>query len=201
MVIPSPQTPRPSKRAERTREALAEALLSLLREGQLSPPAQAIADRAGLSLRSVFHHFEDLRALHEEASRRQYEAVSAMLRPIDPSAPFEERLEAFTAQRAKVLEFISPVRRASLLRVHEDAEVREGVGRIRGAKREETLRTFAAELDALPKAERALAVPLLASLASFDTWGVLRTHEGLSIAKARATVAHGIARILGKETP
>ena len=50
-------------RAERTRQALVDALLGLLDAGVLSPTAAAIAQRAGVSERSLFQHFPDREAL------------------------------------------------------------------------------------------------------------------------------------------
>ena len=56
-------------RAERTRQALVDALLSLLDEGQLQPTAERIAVRAGVSERSVFQHFPDREALSRPSPR------------------------------------------------------------------------------------------------------------------------------------
>src|SRR5215208_6794482 len=74
-------------RAERTREAVVEALLELLDGGDVRPTAA----RAGVSERSVFQHFRDREALFEAAARRQYERVAPTLRRIDPELPLEQR--------------------------------------------------------------------------------------------------------------
>ena len=47
-------------RGQRTRANVAGALIALLREGDTEPTARAVAERAGVSLRLVFHHFADM---------------------------------------------------------------------------------------------------------------------------------------------
>ncbi|NCV76101.1 TetR family transcriptional regulator, partial [bacterium] len=56
-------------RSERTREAIAEALLELLEEGVLRPRAQEIAKRADVAVRTVFQHFDDMEGLYAEILR------------------------------------------------------------------------------------------------------------------------------------
>ena len=66
MRIATPVTPpRDGRtvRAERTREAVVTALLALLEEGELSPTAERVAERAHVSERSIFQHFGDREAL------------------------------------------------------------------------------------------------------------------------------------------
>src|SRR5258705_9594197 len=58
-------------RAVATRTAGVDALLRLLEEGDLRPPAPRIAARAGVSLRSVVHHFAHLESLFAAAADRQ----------------------------------------------------------------------------------------------------------------------------------
>ena len=64
-----------SVRAERTRTAIVDALLSLLDEGDVKPTAERVASRAKVSERSVFQHFSDREALFEAAAQRQFERV------------------------------------------------------------------------------------------------------------------------------
>src|SRR5829696_7229434 len=99
-------------RSARTRTALATAYLDLLTEGDLRPTAERIAERAGVSPRSVFTHFPDREALFTAASEIQEKRVRDQLGdPPDRSAPLAERLAAFVDQRARLLEFVTPVRR------------------------------------------------------------------------------------------
>ena len=52
-------------RTARSRLAICEACLDLVQEGALQPSADQIAERAGLSRRSIFNHFADLAELYD----------------------------------------------------------------------------------------------------------------------------------------
>src|SRR5260370_16775262 len=58
-----PQSDGRLRRSERTRKALIEAYLDLVRENPQAPTAPEIAKRAGCSIRSVYQHFSSLRTL------------------------------------------------------------------------------------------------------------------------------------------
>lgn len=50
-------------RAERTRAAIIDAHMALMLEGDPQPTARRVAERAGVSLRTLWGHFADLEAL------------------------------------------------------------------------------------------------------------------------------------------
>jgi len=58
-------------RSARTRDAVVRALLGLISEGDVRPTAGRIAERAGISLRSVYVHFDDLDDLFLAAFQRR----------------------------------------------------------------------------------------------------------------------------------
>jgi AcrR family transcriptional regulator len=60
-------------RGLRTRRRVAEALVALLEDGNADPTAKQIASRAGVSLRLVFHHFDDLDDLYRSVAAMQAE--------------------------------------------------------------------------------------------------------------------------------
>ena len=68
-------------RAERNRDAVVEAILDLLCEGVENPTAEAIAERFGVSVRSVFRHFDDLESLHAAAVDRHSERIRDLFEP------------------------------------------------------------------------------------------------------------------------
>ncbi|MEA2330936.1 MAG: TetR/AcrR family transcriptional regulator, regulator of autoinduction and epiphytic fitness [Thermoleophilaceae bacterium] len=185
-------------RAERTRQALVDALLGLLDEGHLTPTAAAIAARAGVSERSVFQHFPDREGLFEAVAREQYERVMPTLRPIDVTLPLGERIEQFGEQRAHLYELMGGVRRAALLIEHESSSVAGWLATARRAKGAEAERVFRRELDAIPPDEREPLRAALVALCSWAAWESWRTHQGLSLARSRAALSSGIAALLGQ---
>jgi len=54
------------QRSERSRAKIIEAMWALMLDGNMDPSAADIAEKAGVGLRSVFRHFEDMDAIHRE---------------------------------------------------------------------------------------------------------------------------------------
>ncbi|MEO8456810.1 MAG: TetR/AcrR family transcriptional regulator [Chloroflexota bacterium] len=188
-------------RGERTRDAVVEAMLSLIDEGVLSPRARQVSERAGVSLRSVFQHFADLESLFFAASERQVERMMPLAAHIKSDAPYAERLAAFVEARCQLLEALTPVRRAALLQEPFSTEI---AGRLRWARemnREESERVFAAELAALPATDRRDVAIALHAATEWTTWETLRAHDGLTEGAARRVMTRTIEALLKKELP
>jgi TetR/AcrR family transcriptional regulator, regulator of autoinduction and epiphytic fitness len=185
-------------RAERTRQALVDALLSLLYEGELRPTAERIAARAGVSERSLFQHFADREALYQAVALQQYERVAPTLDPIDLTLPLPERIDAFVAQRARLLEEVTPVRRAALLLEPESEVVAGWLQSTRRQKAREVERAFGAELDELGRRERDTVLAALVAASAWTSWESLRAHQRLSVERAQAAMRHTVASLLGE---
>jgi TetR/AcrR family transcriptional regulator, regulator of autoinduction and epiphytic fitness len=188
-------------RAERTRQALVDALLALLYEGQLRPTAEQIAERAGVSERSLFQHFADREVLYQAVAVQQYERhIGPTLEPIDVSLPLEERIDAFVEQRARLLETVTPVRRAALL-LEPDSEVVAGwLQSFRRQKAREVERVFRAELDRLGPPERGVLLAALAAASAWTFWESLRAHQRLSVDRSRAAMRATLAALLARQS-
>src|SRR5258705_1088414 len=91
-------------RALRTREAIVDASIALVDEGDLRPTAPRIAERAQVSVRSVFQHFDDLESLYAAVADRLIERLSHLTMTVDPTAPLRRRLPEVVRQRAVLLE-------------------------------------------------------------------------------------------------
>ncbi len=180
-------------RADRTREAIADALLALVGEGDLRPTAGRIAERAEISERLIYHHFADLDALLRTVAERQLTRARNRLAPLDAGAARPERIASITAQRAQLYEWISPIRRASTLQEPFSAELRAARADSDAELREQVARHFAAELDAHARATRRELLAALDVTLSWTTWDRLRTTNTLSTAAARRTVARMLA--------
>jgi TetR/AcrR family transcriptional regulator, regulator of autoinduction and epiphytic fitness len=185
-------------RAERTRQALVDALLALLDEGELRPTTERIASRAGVSERSVFQHFPDREAFLEAVARQQYERVFASFEPVDPSLPLPERLDAFVRQRARFLEESSAVRRAALLLEPESEVVAGWLESWRRATATELERVFRSELDEHARGERGVLLSALVSAASGPVWEGYRLHRRMGTERARAAMRLTLAALLGE---
>lgn len=183
-------------RSQRTRAAVIDALLSLIEEGDVRPTAPRIAERAGVSLRSVFQHFNDLEALHAAVVRRKLEEVALLVRVVDPALPLPERLAAFVDQRANVLEMITPVRRAALAHVPLSREGQLGQDTLLAMGRESVARAFQPELDRCPPDERDELLEALNLALGWQVWESLRAYAKLDVERSKAVVLRMLRALL-----
>jgi TetR/AcrR family transcriptional regulator, regulator of autoinduction and epiphytic fitness len=183
-------------RSYRARLALADALLDLLNQGVERPTAAQIAERAGVSLRLVFHHFDDLEAIYASAGDLQIERVRTLSKPVDSALPFEERVATFLKTRARVFEYVSPVRRASLRREASSPEISRRMRVAHQLARDQTLHAFASEIAGAPAGQRAEVAAALDGVTSWEMWEFLRTRSELSVRQASRIVARMVRATL-----
>ena len=177
-------------RAARTRNRVVDALLDLVEEGHLRPPASEVAARAGVSLRSVFQHFDDLETLFHVAGERHRQRL-AHLEPL-PELPEEldARVAAYVAHRARNMEAVSPMARAAALQAPFSPGIAALQAAARTRHRETLAAAFARELARGEDPDRLLHA--LEAAAGWSTWEALRAGMGL----AREEAARVLERML-----
>lgn len=185
-------------RSTRTRLAVVDALLDLLGEGDLRPTAARIAERAGVSLRLVFHHFDDLEAIYSELADRQAERVEPLTTPISVALPLPRRIEKFCAQRGRLLETLSPVRRSAVLMEPFQPALAKRLKHARDLMRAAAIAAFAAELSELSADERRATTAALDVVTSWVAWEQMRRHQGLSETEARGVMATTIRALIAR---
>ncbi len=167
-------------RRERNRDAIVEALLELYQEGDPQPPARAVAERAGVSLRTVFQHFNDMDSLCAALAQRQVERVWMHLEPLpDPGEPLDVRVDALIKQRAQLFEAIAPTRRAAVLAAASSTTWLRGLARSEAFLRRQITEMFVDELAG--DTDRIAAVDFAAS---WQAWDALRHSSGRSVSSA-----------------
>lgn len=183
------------QRAVRSREAVVDAMLDLLREAGEQPSAQTIADRAGVSLRTVFRLFDDIDTLLATAVAHQIDRVGPMFGPLEVTGTLDRRIHALVVHRERLFEEIAPVRRAALHRT-EHRDIRGWLDESRGLLRGQLTALFLPELKDLTARQRKVLIEALDVAAGFATWNALRIEQGLDATTARAVVAHTLASLL-----
>lgn len=184
-------------RSQRTRDAVVTALLSWLRDGNLRPTAKEIAERAGISVRSVYVHFDDLDDLFCAAATRQGEDLAAVIEVIPTDLAFDERLRRFVDQRARAFEMVGPVKKAAALQEPFSDTLALLLKGMRRWQRDEVRRLFAHELARYPAAEREAALDAAHALSVEESWSYLRNHGDLDVDSAGAALTVGLRAILG----
>lgn len=185
-----------SARAARTRDAVVEALLSLLDDGNFRPTARQVAERAGVSLRSVYVHFDDLEDLFIAAAHNHFERVRDLVESIPGDGPVERRLDAFVRQRERIHEASAQVRRAAVLQEPFSPALAEVLSLARQLSRAEIEIVFAPELDRRNGADRNRLLLELEVIANASTWEALRLQHDLPSERAREVVADMLRALL-----
>lgn len=183
-------------RGERTRQQLAESLIALLEEGVDEPTAREVAAKAGVSLRLVFHHFDDMEELLRTAVAIQVERHWSRMGPVDPTLPVVERVAQVVQRRESLFEAISPVRRAAARVEPGSPTVSERLLAGRRALRRGLQEAFASELSRSGR-NRSEMLDALESAASWETWDQLRRRMGLRPAAARRVMTRTLLALLG----
>jgi len=181
-------------RSERTRQALIEAFMRLLRRNPTMPKADQIAKEAGCSVRSVFQRFTGLNELSLATAdyaiaQGQAEAVA---RNVD--ADRATRIRSHVETRALACEKWLPLWRVIVSQ--DQAALRRRVAMVRAANIERMKLLYGAELSTLTEPDRDSLLLALATLTSFESWDQLRHCYNLSTEDAQALWRSAIDRLL-----
>jgi len=182
-------------RGVRTREAIVAALMGLVAEGDVAPTAQRIADRAGVSVRSVYQHFTDVEGLYADASARTFDWVRTASKQIDPAWPLPRRIHEYTLVRCETLEMLSPFSRAARLVETTSDAMRETRLAMQRWGRDRVAEIFATELGHHEGPDRSALLDTLDTLSSAEAWEHLRS-TGHGVRSARRIVRTALTALL-----
>lgn len=184
-------------RAERTRAAIVEAHLALIGEGDLRPTGERIADRAGISLRTLWTNFKDMETLFEASGAEVLRQQDAAHRPISPGLPLAKRVDAYCRQRARLLQLIAPSARAAQMREPVSEQLHRNRLKHIERVRDEVAELFAVELAAAGPGREQLLNALVAA-STWQAWSMLRYGLGLGVDSARAVMARTVGALLAE---
>ncbi|MCB0976406.1 MAG: TetR/AcrR family transcriptional regulator [Acidimicrobiales bacterium] len=178
-------------RAVRTRDALVEATMALVEEGDLRPTAPRIAERAGVSVRSVFQHFDDLETLFSALGDRAFARVASLVGPIDTESPLPLRIDRFVTERCQINEAITPINRAAILQAPTSETINRQFRHGHRMAAGHLAESFAPELAKLGSRADEL-LDALVVVTSWTSWNLLRTLERRDEAEATAIIRRSV---------
>ncbi|WOX20488.1 TetR/AcrR family transcriptional regulator [Streptomyces solicathayae] len=182
---------------EWTYAALLDALLGLISESGREPTRKAIAERAGVSERTVFVHFADREALYVAAARRQAERWRAHAEPVPTAWETARKAGALVAQRGRMYEVMTPIRRIGLGLEADSPGLRGVMAEGDAWFRADLAAVFAPELGRGPDAEEPGGLlDALEAASSWAAWDHLRSRRGLDEATARAAIERTLRALL-----
>lgn len=185
------------RRRAHNREAVVEALLDLYAEGNLRPSTDEIADRAGLSPRSLFRYFADVDDLALAALRRQQARADPML-PVDaaPGDPLDARIRALVDQRFRLFDSLETSQRVVRLRAPFQPVLAAELARNRSFFRLQLLELFAPEVEATGEERAGAAIAAADVIASFESYVLLKEDQWLSEERAKDVMFDALRAVL-----
>ncbi len=166
-------------------------MLELVQEGNPEPGAEAVAQRAGVGLRTVFRLFSDIETVvAERLVPQRLEFVRCFTTPFAANRG-TDRVQELFGRLTALYETRMPLRRAATIRRYSSPSLGAGIKELDSA------------IDAFIRHALAGAAPdeqrlnMLNLILSYDAWMRLRDAQGLTQAQARATLHSALQGLLG----
>ena len=179
-------------RREHNRQTVVEALVGLFDDGVYEPSSAQIAERAGLSPRSLFRYFDDVDDLTRAAIERQLSTARPLLH-IDAGAdePLRRRIDKLVDARIRLYDAITPGARAARICAHRNRAVADHLREARSHWRKQVEQLFAEELR-----HNADLLPALDVLCSFESYELLRHAQRMTRAATAGALVAAMSALL-----
>jgi AcrR family transcriptional regulator len=184
-------------RRDRNRDAVLDAVLELFAEDSLAPGPADVAERSGVSLRSVYRYYEDMDALARAAIGRHMVRMAPLfeLEGVG-TGPLAERVERMVATRLRLYEAAAPMARASVVRARTNPIIGERLAETRVLLRRQVEDMFEPELAAFPSPARREVAASLDLVLELESLEHLRRHRGLSGPESHRILVRAVTALL-----
>ncbi|HEX7354924.1 MAG TPA: TetR/AcrR family transcriptional regulator [Mycobacteriales bacterium] len=184
-------------RRDRNRTAVVEAVYALLHEGEFPLSTESIAQRAGVSVSSVFRYFDGLDDLQRETIDLYFQRCAALFEvPRAGEGTIDVRIAALVDARLALYREIAPIARLARVRAPEYPLIAERLTGTRALLLRQIRRHFAPELRRLDRAAAGEMVALVDVLTSYESWDLMRTGSSLSERRIGAAWTAGLQALL-----
>jgi AcrR family transcriptional regulator len=182
------------QRGERNRKVIVEAVVELVRAGNIRPTAEQVARRAGVGTRTVFRHFDDMESLHAEMNELVTAEILPLLEDRHVLGNRSQRVQELVRWRVRIFERIAPFKRASNHHRPRSAYLQE--------KHAELNRRLRADIAACLEAELKIGAESLLDavdlITSFEVWDRLRSDQRLGRDRAARVVEQSLHALLAR---
>ncbi len=180
------------QRSERSRAQIVAAMLAVIEGGDMDPGAAAVAEAAGVSLRTVFRHFEEMDSLYRELNAQlEADILPMVLTPFE-ARDWQGRAREVVTRRARIYERLMPFKTAAHARRFQSRYLMDAHLRFLAIER--------AALQAILPAEVRSNTALFAAfemVTGFQSWQRLRQDQNLEPEDAEAAMRFAVERLLG----
>lgn len=187
-------------RRQRNVNAVIDAVLEMFAEEAMFPSMEMVANRSGLSLRSLYRYFGDPGELLEAAIKRSREIARDVshLHAIG-EGPLDERIGAFAEMRVRVYETIGARYRATVANAARRPRIQDELTRSHTELSDQFAAQFGQELDRLDAADRVSVTAAGDLIAQLDAIDFLRRHRRLSIVETEAAITTALSSLLAAD--
>lgn len=186
-----------SLRRDRNRAAVIRAALELIREGDLDPPTAEIAQRAGVSHRSVFRYFDDLGDLVREAINVEFaEAAAASTIHEFAKGTLQHRIDGIITARLTAYDHAYGASRVARLKSGRIPDIDPALTEITRLLRVQLTEQFAAELSSRCDSERDSIIDAILLLTDFTPYDIQRRMFGYDHERIATVWRHAIGALL-----
>ncbi|MEW5734284.1 MAG: TetR/AcrR family transcriptional regulator [Thermodesulfobacteriota bacterium] len=174
-----------------------EAILDLILETGKVPSIEEMAERSGVSRRSVFRFFNNKAELYSEMHNLMLQRVrSGFSLPVtDPERPLEETVRRWIDLRIQINEYVMPLRTLVEEKKSGSSLIQDRLKDARQFEQQFIHDLFAPYLHHHPEKESIQRLLLLNC--SWNVWSVLRNDYGMSIDESRILIEKQICILLG----
>ncbi|MBB6427289.1 TetR/AcrR family transcriptional regulator [Sphingopyxis sp. JAI128] len=178
-------------RSRTSHKRIVEAMMELIVGGDLAPSAARVAEEAGIGLRTVFRHFDDMDSLYAEITATITDRVMPLVTAPYPDQPWQANIRELVRRRIRVFETTLPFRLAANIKRYQSPFLMGQYAKVVMLERELILRL----LPGTVLTDRIHVEALCAAL-SFQTWRTLRHDQGLSAEEAGTVTMHMVDSLI-----
>jgi len=188
-------------RRDQNRDRVVDALLDIYREGNLQPSVAQVAERSGVSHRSVFRYFEDLDELYRVTVERQLMSIfDRLVISAIGEGSLGDRVDAIIENRQEIYEVAGQVARVGQMLSPVEPIIAEHHRDMAARAVDQVGQHFAEELSAFPEDRGAATQEALAVALSLDSIDYLRHVRGLTRPESSAAIRAILLGLLAAPT-
>jgi AcrR family transcriptional regulator len=204
MSDPEPDLPADGRtaRRDRNRDAVLDAVLDLFADGAIAPAPAEVAERSGVSLRSVYRYFDDMDELVRAAIARNLARMGPYFDLEEPGVgPLADRIERTVASRLRLYDGVVPMARAAIARAPQNPVIAERLEETRLLLRRQVEEMFAPELAALDAEEAGDLVAAVDVLLELDAMEHLRRHRRMPGPDVQRVLVRALSALFAASRP
>ena len=162
-----------SARRERSRAAIIDAVFALVQEGKVPPHVDDVADRAGVSVSTIFRSFDGVPDMQHQALESFQPKFQHLFTVDDAGRARTERIRSHVQTRVELFGVAGGLMRIGRARALDHEPMVEGLARLRARLAAQTRQRFHVELDQLTPAEAANLGALIDATTSPEAYDIM----------------------------